>query len=163
VIEGKGKMTEDKKEEKGFKVSDKRRFDTDGEPKSEEEQTTAAAETAAEEKAKPAAGSSVTDDMSTCDGNYQPLPQIDFSTFIMSLSSSAMVHLGLLTDPTTKTQNINLPAAKQTIDILGMMEKKTVNNLTPEEGNLVEKMLFDLRVNFVNICDRHSGKEEANK
>ena len=77
------------------------------------------------------------------------IPEIDFSTFIISFQSSALVALGIMADPTTNTKTRNLPLAKQTIDILGMLEKKTRGNLTDEEFNLLTNFLHDLRMMYV--------------
>ncbi|MFO7838936.1 MAG: DUF1844 domain-containing protein [Desulfosalsimonadaceae bacterium] len=77
------------------------------------------------------------------------LPEISFSTFIMSLNSSALVHLGLEADPSTGERVPNLPFAKQTIDILAMLEKKTNGNLNNEEQQLLTNILYELRLMYV--------------
>ncbi|GBC62186.1 DUF1844 domain-containing protein [Desulfonema ishimotonii] len=78
-----------------------------------------------------------------------PLPKMDFSMFIFSLNSSALVHLGIIEDPATGQKVKNLPAAKQTIDILGMLEKKTTGNLNHQEEEMLKHILYDLRVIYV--------------
>jgi len=83
--------------------------------------------------------------------------QIDFYTFIFSLGSSAFVHLGDAPHPETTKMEQNLLLAKQTIDILGMLEEKTRGNLTPEEQKLLENLLSDLRLRYVA---KSSGKSE---
>jgi len=80
--------------------------------------------------------------------NYA-MPEINFSTFILSLNSSALVHLGLEKDPTTGNTSAHLPLAKQTIDILVMMEKKTSGNLTDDEKKLLTHILYELRMLYV--------------
>ncbi|MCD6320508.1 MAG: DUF1844 domain-containing protein [Candidatus Desulfofervidaceae bacterium] len=113
-------------EKKGYKVEDKRKaFRKD----SVSEQT--------EKKAKKAQTDSV------------PLPPINFSTFIISLSSSALVHLGEIPEPSTGKYQKNLQLAKQTIDILEMLKEKTTGNLDSEEESLLTNVLFDLRVKYV--------------
>ncbi|MBI5548128.1 MAG: DUF1844 domain-containing protein [Deltaproteobacteria bacterium] len=79
----------------------------------------------------------------------KPLPPMDFTTFCLSLASSAMIHLGQAPSPESGKPEKNLPLAKQTIDILVLLEEKTRNNLTPEEGRLLSTLLYDLRVRFV--------------
>ncbi|MBW2732887.1 MAG: DUF1844 domain-containing protein [Deltaproteobacteria bacterium] len=77
------------------------------------------------------------------------LPEMDFSTFVMSLGTSAMIDLG----ESVKEDNAgekNLPLAKQSIDILVMLEEKTRGNLTEEEAHLISELLYDLRLRFVN-------------
>ena len=76
----------------------------------------------------------------------EALPEIDFGTFVMSLASSVLVHLGEIAHPDA-SKNLNM--AKQTIDILGMLQDKTRGNLDAQEARLFEKILFDLRLRFV--------------
>ena len=78
-----------------------------------------------------------------------PLPQINFSTFILSLNSSALVLLGAVDDPATGGKARNLPLAKQTIDIIGMLEEKTRGNLSNDEDKLLKNILHDLRIMYV--------------
>jgi hypothetical protein len=80
--------------------------------------------------------------------DYQ-LPKINFATFIFSLNSSVLVQLGLIDDPATGKKTKNLPLAKQTIDILGMLEEKTRGNLTKDEENMLKNILYDLRMIYV--------------
>jgi hypothetical protein len=77
------------------------------------------------------------------------MPKLDFSTFVMSLSSTVLVHLGEIPDLQTGKESVNIPLAKQTIDILGMIQEKTKGNLTCEEERLIRDLLFELRVKFV--------------
>lgn len=75
--------------------------------------------------------------------------RIDFSTFILSLATSAQVHLGAIPNPATGKQEKDLALAKQTIDILGVLEEKTKGNLAEQEGRLLQHLLFDLRMMYV--------------
>ncbi|HEX2571475.1 MAG TPA: DUF1844 domain-containing protein [Polyangia bacterium] len=84
------------------------------------------------------------------------LPAIDFATFILSLASSVLVHLGELESP-EGPQAPNLPLAKQTIDILGLLSNKTRGNLTAEEDKLLTHLLYDLRLKYVDARKRQSG------
>ena len=77
------------------------------------------------------------------------MSEIDFISFALSLASSVQVHLGLIANPETKKSEKNLDLAKQTIDILAMLEEKTKGNLQEEEGQILTKVLFDLRMQFV--------------
>jgi hypothetical protein len=79
---------------------------------------------------------------------YQ-LPEINFATFIFSLNHSVLVHLGVTEDPVTGKKERNLPLAKQTIDILGMLEEKTKGNLTTDEEKMLKNMLYDLRMIYI--------------
>ncbi len=75
------------------------------------------------------------------------LPEIDFMTFVLSLSTSALYHLGDL--PEKAQPCPDLPLAKQTIDILGILQEKTKGNLTGEEERILDNVLYDLRLKYV--------------
>jgi len=85
-----------------------------------------------------------------CGDHLMGLPEITFSTFVLSLSSSAMVHLGEAPDPSTGKIAIDPQMAKHTIDILGMLQEKTCKGLTDEEKKLLCDMLYALRMKYVN-------------
>jgi hypothetical protein len=78
-----------------------------------------------------------------------PPETIDFATFIVSLSANAMIQLGEVPNPDGSKAEVNLPVAKQTIDILAMLREKTKGNLTHEESHLLDRFLYDLRMRFV--------------
>ena len=82
-------------------------------------------------------------------GKDYALPQIDFSTFVLSLNSSVLVQLGLIEDPATGQKSKNLPMAKQTIDLLSMLEEKTKGNLSEQEENILKNLLYELRMLYV--------------
>ena len=77
------------------------------------------------------------------------VPPIDFNTFVISLSASATMHLGTAPNPATGEAEVNLPLARQTIDLLALLEDKTRGNLTGEEERLLAQVLYDLRMQFV--------------
>lgn len=132
-------MSNDKKDEtqdKGFTVKDKRfsaRKD-ESQPEFREKDE----------------GSS-TENIETQQG---PLPEIDFIHFIFSLSTSAFIQLGEIEDPFTKKISKNLPLAKQTIDLIGMLKEKTKGNLTADEEKVIEQVLFDLRMRYVKAVEK---------
>lgn len=78
------------------------------------------------------------------------MPVMTFATFVVSLNHSALVHLGKIADPTTGNQAKNLELAKQTIDIIAMLEEKTKGNLTGEEERMLKGLLYDLRMGYVS-------------
>jgi hypothetical protein len=121
------RMSKENESERGFKVEDRRRFDTEGRPREE-------------------AGAEEADARESCP-EAVALPEIDFSTFILSLVTSAMVHLGEAPHPDGNPHK-DLALAKQTIDIIGLLRDKTQGNLTPDESRLVEEVLFDLRLRY---------------
>jgi hypothetical protein len=74
---------------------------------------------------------------------------VDFSTFVLSLGSSALIHLGEMEPPGETAPHRDLPMAKHTIDLLTMLQEKTRSNLSPEEDKLLESLLYDLRLRYV--------------
>jgi hypothetical protein len=121
--------------DKSFTVKDKRSFTPEGELKEEvkqEEPKREAKEEAQKEETREA-----------------PLPEINFASFIFSLSTSALLHFGEISDPISNKKERNLPLAKQTIDLLGMLKEKTKGNLSKEEEALLENVLFNLRMKYV--------------
>ena len=77
------------------------------------------------------------------------LPGVDFSTVVLSLNASALMHLGIIEDPTTGSRSKHLPMAKQAIDTLAMLQEKTAGNLTSDESNMLRNLLSDLRIMYV--------------
>ena len=65
------------------------------------------------------------------------------------MNSAALVHLGVIEDPATGKSEKNLPMAKQTIDMLGMIEEKTKGNLTDDEAHMLKNILYELRIIYV--------------
>jgi hypothetical protein len=88
------------------------------------------------------------------------LPSIDFTTFILSLSHSALMHLGEAPNPETNQVERNLPLARQTIDLIGMLEEKTKRNLSGDEERLIGQILFDLRMRFVELEKREKKEQK---
>jgi len=126
-------MSEDR-EDRGFKVEDRRRFEADGEERAGVPET----ETEARGAGPAARPASTT------------LSELDFSTFVLSLTTSAMMHLGDAPHPDGATRK-DLALAKQTIDILGMLREKTQGNLAAEEARLLDEVLYDLRLRYVGM------------
>ena len=99
-------------------------------------------------KARPDASEAGKDREQTIPDN-ELLYEFGFSTFILSLSTSALVHLGELPDPFSNAKEVNLQLAKQTISIIEMLKEKTKGNLTKEEENLIDSVLYDVRLKFI--------------
>ncbi len=124
-------------EDKGYTVQDRRFHQLSEEEKAETRKSGSTQEKAFEEAAQKAVSGAA------------PGPEITFSSLIFSLSSTAFMHLGALPDPNTGKTEKNLPLAKQTIDLLGVLREKTRNNLDQEEDNLFEHLLYDLRMAYI--------------
>jgi hypothetical protein len=131
---------EDKKKDSGFVVKDKRLFGEGQETPSEEQAQNKTAETKSEPQ-------------STKEAQSVPEPEFDypvnFTNFVLSLSTSALFHFGDFPDHEGGTTQKNLPAAKQTIDILDMLNEKTKGNLDENESKLIQGVLYELKMRFV--------------
>lgn len=88
------------------------------------------------------------------DTKQYALPDVDFSSLIISLSTSVYIHLGEIPEPTTNQKEINLPLAKQTIDIISILKEKTEGNRTQEEDKLLDEMLYNLRMSYVAALNK---------
>jgi len=129
-------------EKKDFVVRDKRTFSNEAQQDLEQEDPQAESQEQADtqEKSEPDSGEAQSDIQ---------MPEMNFPTFIFSLNASALFHLGVVEDPGTGKKEKNFPLAKQTIDILGMLEEKTRGNLSSDEESLLKNILTDLRLMFV--------------
>ncbi len=76
-------------------------------------------------------------------------PEVSFSTFTLSLASSALAHLGEVPHPETGKKDVNLQIASHTIDILDMLQNKLKNGLNSEEEKLLDGILYELRMKFI--------------
>jgi hypothetical protein len=79
------------------------------------------------------------------------LPPLDFTTFVLSMSTSALVSMGQT--PGSEGQ-VDLQLARQTIDLIALLQDKTKGNLTGEEERLLDQVLLDLRIKFVQVASR---------
>jgi hypothetical protein len=142
MTEGTGKG-----EDKGFKVEDRRRFSDTGEAK-EDNPTVDTQE-------HQARGTSEREKASTRERkNETAPPEINFSAFVISLSTQALIHLGEVASPVSGEIERDLSVAKQMIDILGVLREKTRGNLDPGEEKLLEDALYDLRIRYVEAVKR---------
>lgn len=133
-------------EGKGFTIQDRRRFSPE---------TGAAREDAPEEAAT--AAQPAPDNIQSAAAapeSEQALPEINFSAFVISLSTQALMQLGEIANPMTGKVEIDVPVAKQMIDILGMLKDKTRGNLNASEDRLMEDILFDLRMKYVEAVKK---------
>jgi hypothetical protein len=81
------------------------------------------------------------------------LPQVNFSTFLLSLNTSALTYMGLLPNPETGNNEKDICLAKHTIDTISMLYEKTKNNLNDDETQLLKNLLYELRILFVKHCN----------
>lgn len=137
----------EEKEDKGFVVKDRRKISLD-EAEDEKEPGGDLRQPAGEDQARAEAEFKEASRRAEEQGRPE-LPQVSFATFVFSLSSSALVHLGEIPEPETKVSRVDLPLAKQIIDTLGMLQEKTKGNLDVDEERLLKNLLYDLRLRYV--------------
>lgn len=136
-------MTDNEREEEQasrFKVEDRRKFTSEGEPVKAEEGTPPPKQDKRQEPP---------DRRERQQSGHAKEPTIDFASFIMSLAASAMAYLGEVTDPSTGERMENLEGAQQMIDILTLLQTKTAGNLEPDEKQLLESLLYELRMKYL--------------
>ena len=141
----------EEKMDKGFTIKDKRTFTQNGEVK-ETTDDTPKKEIPREDKASQS-------EKEEQKQSSPPPPEVNFSSFVLSLSSSALFHFGEIPDPISNQKQRNLPMAKQTIDILGMLKEKTAGNLTEQEDKLLDNLLYDLRMRYINETKKDPSKK----
>ncbi|MFZ9889827.1 MAG: DUF1844 domain-containing protein [Myxococcota bacterium] len=144
-------------EGKGFKVVDRRRFGMDGEER----------EGVVERPAAPAPGPAAGHAAATA----KPMPSapspapapapeeadeaddggLTFSVFVQSLAQQCMLQLGMIPMPHSGQRELQLEGARDTIEVLDLMRAKTKGNLTPQEASLLEGVLYELRMTYVQI------------
>jgi len=154
---------QDEQPSRGFKVQDRRRFVDDAPPAAEPERAEAAPPQPVE--ARPADSSpAAADEHESHDhshhdhdhpdhdhAHHDHAPhEMNFTTFVMGLSTQALMHLGEIADPEAPHAP-DLGAAKQMIDLLGILREKTTGNLEPAEEQLLSSMLYDLRMRYVEV------------
>lgn len=86
------------------------------------------------------------------------LPKIDFTTFLLSVSSAAFIGLGIVPAAPGQEPEVNLELARQNIDLLEMIAEKTKGNRTPEEDRLLEQLLFETRMRFVEVQNQQKSR-----
>ncbi len=152
-------MDDEKEEESAFKVTDRRQFTAEGEireqqqpdsgeqaPPRKEEPPNASQE----EKPKPeAAQEPVQTEEAKPTAEQDPGQGVNFASFLLSLATTGMVHLGEIPEPGSGQKMEDLGAARQMIDILGILKEKTEGNLSAEEDHLLENVLYELRLKFM--------------
>jgi hypothetical protein len=140
-------MVDESEQPKSFQVKDRRRFTETGEARDE---------AGREESAEPAAAPPPAEDAERREIGRPPsetpdheAAEITLSTFLVSLSTQALMCLGEIPNPVTGTPEADLGAVRELIDIIAMLQEKTRGNLDAAEARLFEKILFDLRMRFV--------------
>lgn len=135
-------------EEQGFRVTDKRGFNEDGDPVPAEPQATE------KEVETPAAEKPSAKEEKPPEKETPPRPPIDFPSYILSYYTQGCVLLGEVPNPYTNKKEEDLEAAKHTVDILSMLEQKTKGNLSKEEQQLLESVLYELRMKYMAKTNR---------
>ncbi len=134
-------------EDETFKVTDRRRRDDTDETPSAPDPATAAA-------ASPRA---TTADSASSAPTAPPPPGPDLQGLFIMLASSALVNLGEAADPETGERVLDLGQAKEAIDLLSLLRLKTEGNRTEQESHLLEEILYDLQLRFVQAAKGAAG------
>jgi hypothetical protein len=148
-------MRDEEEKDKGFKVQDRRRFSPEGEARPDQEQSQDQSKPAPEPavataEPKPGANQNAADHSAA--GAHGAALEINFVTFIVGLSTEALAALGEMPDPATGKHSRDLHAAQQFIDIIAMLGEKTRGNLDANEQSLINAILFDLRMKYVELA-----------
>jgi len=133
--------------EPSFKVQDRRRFSSTGEAREDVDEGPASAADAP----SAATTSGIVGGESVPQSEPEPgaAAEITFASFVFSLSTQALVHLGEIPDPADGSTHVALEAARQIIDIIAILREKTAGNLDAAESALLENALYDLRMRYV--------------
>ena len=138
-------MADSEQKTGNFTVTDRRAFDPSGAPKAEPQLSKPVAESVSQ----PSTSDKPVETAPTAKEGPRSLPPADFATLVLSLGSSAVMYLGQDDGPDGKKTKRNLPMAKHAIDLLTVLEEKTKGNLSSEEDQILESLLFDLRLRYV--------------
>jgi hypothetical protein len=133
-------------EEQGFRITDKRGFREDGEARSPE----SSGKIEEQPSSEPASSTAKT----PSDQEIPPRPPIDFPAYVLSYYAQGMVLLGEVPNPDTNKKEEDVEAARNIIDILSMLEQRTKGNLTNDEQQLLEKVLYELRMRYMAKTNR---------
>ncbi len=155
-------------EQINFKVTDRRLFNADGTPREipEDEKTQAPAPVAqaAEAPVQKQEETGAEPRQQHFDAGESEMPDAEdpanFANFIMSIASNAASALGMMEHPVTHKREVDLELGKHWIDVLGMLQRKTQGNLHPQEHQILDSLLADLRMQFVSL---KSASEEKSK
>lgn len=146
------KMADDQSNPTGFKISDRRRFDSQGNARPEAEASATPQPTERTINKMESTTNKNTDDPKTKamrDQLDNLQSELDFTSFIMSLATQALFQLGEMAPPPGVQVNVDRDAAKQTIDVLTLLRQKTKNNLDANESKLLDEILHNLRMGFL--------------
>jgi len=170
-------------EQPNFKVTDRRLFNADGTPRDlppeekPEPKLVVPQEAAASAPAEEQAAPQLEAPASTVETSVEPEEEFSeedladardpasFVSFLMSIASNAASALGMMEHPVTHQREVDVELGKHWIDVLGMLEKKTAGNLTPQEKRMLEGLLADLRMQYVSLANspqqarRYSGSD----
>jgi len=146
----------DTSRDKKFQVVDKRRFDSSGQERNTDTTPTVQAETSTNPPASERPTPASHDGGTASNFTMKESPQVDeaesvaFTSFIMSLATQVLVQIGEMQPPQGMNIPIDLESARQTIDIMTMLQRRTKGNLSAEEVRFMEEVLHSLRVSFIS-------------
>ena len=145
---GDSKDPEAEEESSQFKVTDRRQFTSEGEVRQEPEAEPQPSQEPPPQAEPPAR--QAREETAPESAEPDAAESMNFASFLLSLATTGMVHLGEIPEPTTGQKMENLEAARQMIDILRILKEKTEGNLSSEESQLMENLLYELQLKFVS-------------
>lgn len=152
---------EEQEDKRGFKVQDRRRFSPETGEAREAEETSQATETPSQAAAT-ARGEQPRREQPHSSSRPTAAPsEIAFSSFVLGLSTQALMYMGEIPSAPGQPVQTDLVAAQQMIDVLAMLKQKTTGNLDAGEAAMLENALFDLRMRYVDLAKKgaHSPQE----
>ena len=150
---GEAVVMEEQEEKRGFKVQDRRRFSSETGEARETEETTQSSEAPSPDLATARTEEPRTEQLR----NQRPASvpsEISFSSFILGLSTQALMYMGEIPAAPGQSVQTDLAAAQQMIDVLAMLKQKTAGNLDAGEASMLENALFDLRMHYVELVKK---------
>jgi hypothetical protein len=150
-------MAENKNEPAGFKVVDRRSFNTEGSRREEGEPEVIKAGPPAPTETAPRSQVVEPQMAESSEADFQGEPS-GFETLVSYLSTTTMFQLGLLAGPGGERIPPDMANAQRTIDLLQVLQEKTQGNLTPNESRLLDDVLYELRMTFVELQKRQARK-----
>ncbi len=139
---------EEQENNRGFRVQDRRRFSPDtGEPRATEETEKTEAKADPQQESPPPS-------QARTERASSPKVEISFASFILGLSTQALMYMGEMPPAPGQSPHMDLSAAQQMIEVLAMLQQKTKGNLDAGEAAMLENALFDLRMRYVDLAKK---------
>jgi len=152
---------EEQEDKRGFKVQDRRRFSPETGEARETEETSPPVEAPAQAATPAQAEEPRREQPRSSSRSTATQPEISFSSFILGLSTQALMYMGEIPSAPGQPAHTDLAAAQQMIDVLAMLKQKTTGNLDGGEAAMLENALFDLRMRYVELAKKGASSPQG--